>query len=112
MSKALEKNDLPSALEDLGASLQQAQPDLNFQLYANFNLKELGSLAKIQLYRIVQELLANVLKHAQARNVTLQLLENEGGHAQERAETFDKKLLVVNKGDADGRRGVGHEWEG
>lgn len=78
MSKALEKTDLLSALEDLGARLQQAQPDLNFQLYVNFNLKELGSLAKIQLYRIVQELLTNVLKHAHANTVTLQLLEDAG----------------------------------
>lgn len=78
MSKALEKTDLFSALEDLAARIQQAQPRLNVQLYANFNLKEVGNLAKIQLYRIVQELLANVLKHAQAHSVSVQLLEDAG----------------------------------
>jgi signal transduction histidine kinase len=36
-----------------------------------------GNTAKIHLYRMIQELLGNILKHAKASDVTLQLLKNE-----------------------------------
>jgi len=78
MSKSLEKTDLLTALEDLTARVQQAQPGLSIQLYVNFNTEDVAGMAKIQLYRIVQELLGNVLKHAKARHVTLQLLRDNG----------------------------------
>lgn len=78
MSKALEKTDLGSALEDLLVRIRQAQPRLNLQLYTNYTEEAVTGLTKIQLYRIVQELLGNVLKHAQAKNLTLQLLQDNG----------------------------------
>jgi two-component system NarL family sensor kinase len=78
MSQALENTDLLTALEDLVARVQRAQPDLQVALYANYDFEKINRLAKIHLYRIVQELLGNVLKHAGAHNVTLQLLEHEG----------------------------------
>ncbi|MFN0037421.1 MAG: ATP-binding protein [Saprospiraceae bacterium] len=78
MSKALEKTGLPAALEELTVRARQAQPGLDVQLFVNYPLDDLSSLDKIHLYRMVQELLGNVLKHAQARHVNIQLLNNEG----------------------------------
>lgn len=90
MSKALEKTDLLTALEDLTARIRQAQPGLDLDLYANFDLSAISNLAKIHLYRIAQELLANVLKHAQARHVNLQFLQD------------DDKLLLTLEDDGRG----------
>lgn len=78
MSKALEKTDLLSALEDLTLRARQAQPNLQLQLYANYPLDDIPKLAQLHLYRIAQELLGNVLGHARATTATLQLLHDEG----------------------------------
>ena len=78
MSKALEKTDLQVALEDLVMRCRQAQPRLDIQLYTQFRPEEVSGLAKIHLYRIMQELLGNTLKHAQAKQVNVQLLEDRG----------------------------------
>ncbi|GAB4487230.1 MAG: hypothetical protein OHK0019_01990 [Saprospiraceae bacterium] len=78
MSKALDTTGLLTALEDLASRIQQAQPGLALHFYANYPLDKVSGLAKIHLYRIVQELLVNVLKHAHARSVNLQLIDDEG----------------------------------
>ena len=78
MSKALEKTDLQVALEDLVMRCRQAQPRLDIQLYTHFKPEEVSGLAKIHLYRIMQELLGNTLKHAGAKQVSVQLLEDQG----------------------------------
>ncbi|MBK8194613.1 MAG: hypothetical protein IPK76_15865 [Lewinellaceae bacterium] len=78
MSKALEKTELQLAIEDLTVRIKQAQPGLKVHFYANYPLNEVGKLSKIHLYRIVQELLGNVLKHAGAGSLHLQLLKDEG----------------------------------
>lgn len=78
MSKSLDTTGLRTALEDLAVRMQQAQPGLAVHFYTNFPLDEVNNLVKIHLYRIAQEMLANVLKHAHAKTVNLQLLEDEG----------------------------------
>jgi signal transduction histidine kinase len=78
MSKSLDTTGLQTALEDLVARVQQVQPGLTVHFYTNYPLDRVSNLSKIHLYRIAQELLANVLKHARARSVNLQLLEDEG----------------------------------
>lgn len=78
MSKALEKNGLRAALDELAARARQAQPGLQILLFCNYPLDDIDSLAKIHLYRMVQEMLGNVLRHAEAGEIHLQLLENEG----------------------------------
>jgi len=78
MSKALEKTDLLSALEDLTLRARQAQPNLEIAFYANYPLDEIPKLTQLHLYRIAQELLGNVLRHAQATTAALQLLQDEG----------------------------------
>ncbi len=76
MSKTLEKTDLQTALEDLTGRIQQAQPGLELYFFANYPLNAVNDMAKIHLYRIVQELLSNVLKHARAETLNLQLLRD------------------------------------
>jgi signal transduction histidine kinase len=78
MSKSLDSTGLQTALEELAVRMQQAQKGLSVNFYANYPLDRVNDLAKIHLYRIAQELLANVLKHAHSSNVNVQLLEDEG----------------------------------
>jgi signal transduction histidine kinase len=47
-------------------------------LYTHFRPEVVSGLAKIHLYRILQELLGNTLKHADAKQVSVQLLEDQG----------------------------------
>lgn len=77
MSKSLDKTDLLTALQELAGRIQQAQPGLQVHFFSNYPLQETGNLAKIHLYRIAQELLANALKHARAQTVNMQLLKDE-----------------------------------
>jgi signal transduction histidine kinase len=78
MSKTLDATGLQTALEELAVRIQQAQKGLSVNFYANYPLDRVNDLAKIHLYRIAQELLANVLKHAHASHVNIQVLEDEG----------------------------------
>jgi signal transduction histidine kinase len=78
MSKALDATGLQTALEDLIVRVQQVRPGLTVHFFSNYPLQSVHRLAGIHLYRIVQELLANVLKHARAQLVHLQLLEGTG----------------------------------
>lgn len=90
MSKALEKTDLQTALEELLVRVRQAQPGIQTQLYCNIDPGEINDMAKIQIYRIIQELTTNVLKHADAKNLDVQLLLLEG------------KLLLTVEDDGKG----------
>ncbi len=96
MSKALEKTGLHAALEELMVRARQAQPGLEVQLFTNYPLETVNSLGKIHLYRIIQELLGNVLKHAKAQHVNIQLLENEGNllfTIEDDGQGFDQKKI-------------------
>ncbi len=76
MSGVLAKFGLLPALEDLGAKINETgQIELNL-IVDNMN----GSLdgeQELQVYRIVQELVGNTLKHAKASEITIQLNEND-----------------------------------
>lgn len=72
----------PSVLDDLGlvAALQEEidawrnrHPDVDCQLITAGNLSELGEAINITVYRIVQESLTNVARHANASEVVIQL---------------------------------------
>ena len=78
MSKALEKTDLISALEELISRVRQARPELEIHWYHNVEFEKLSPALCIHLYRISQELFNNILRHSKAQNVDFQLLENKG----------------------------------
>lgn len=79
----------PSALDDVGLvetlkeevrAWQARQPNTNFRLNIAGNLDMLGDIVNITLYRIVQECLTNIAKHAKATEVDIQLGLIDGGH--------------------------------
>jgi len=97
MSKALEKKGLSAALEELAVRIRQAQPGLEVQIFSNYPLEEISGLGKIHLYRIVQELLGNVLKHAKAQHINIQLIEHAGDlllTAEDDGQGFDPKAIA------------------
>ncbi len=67
---------LIAALEDLKSTLEQSQK-LTVELNAENLPERLDDELEITIYRIVQELLSNILKHAEATEVTIQLTRHE-----------------------------------
>ncbi|MEZ0611834.1 sensor histidine kinase [Fibrella sp. WM1] len=87
---ALSTFGLIPALEDLVQKLNLVEgPRLTFEHYGD--LPPLGDEASVMIYRVIQELLNNALKHAQADAITIQLMAN------------DETLLISV--DDDGRGG-------
>ena len=76
MPEALLTFGLGSALHDLCQAVQQAG-DVPVQLTAHGLTPRLAPVTEVELYRIVQELLNNVLRHAHARQVLVQLMRYE-----------------------------------
>ncbi len=60
-------------LEELIASINESK-QIKIQLTHNFDLQRLSSFAEINLYRILQELLNNILKHAEATKANVSLI--------------------------------------
>ncbi|GAA4037435.1 hypothetical protein GCM10022409_23070 [Hymenobacter glaciei] len=76
MPEALLAFGLAQALQDLCASVQQAG-NLRVQLHTHGLETRLPQTLEVELYRLVQELLNNVLKHAQAQEVLVQLMRHD-----------------------------------
>jgi len=84
--RTISSNLLPGALTNLG--LEQAVNDLVMKyqditnadiIFQAFNLDtEIPSSKAIHIYRIIQELLHNSIKHAEAGEILVQLTEDEG----------------------------------
>jgi len=70
---SLDNLGLPETLKDLVSSLQEQHPDLTVDLHLTGNLGELGETLNINLYRMVQEAINNVIKHAQASTLGIDL---------------------------------------
>lgn len=72
-----------------------------------FNNKKIAYDIELNLYRIIQELLTNVLKHAEAKNVSVQLLRSE------ETESITLMLLDDGKGfnvnEVKTKKGIGLE---
>ena len=76
MPEALLTFGLPAAVRDLCETLQHGQPPLRVQceVFGLENLEErLPQRTELVVYRLVQELLNNVLRHAHAQQVIVQL---------------------------------------
>ncbi|MEP0265246.1 sensor histidine kinase [Dokdonia sp.] len=69
---------LSQAVQDLVTSIETAnQIDIE---YVDHNLEDrLDSKVELNVYRIVQELVSNILRHAKATEMTLQILRNKEG---------------------------------
>ena len=75
---SLDNLGLKETLEDLVSGVQENYTDLSVNLHLAGDLNSLGETLNINIYRIVQESINNVIKHAQASvlEVTLKVIEN------------------------------------
>lgn len=76
-SGVLTKFGLVAALEDLKETLEESKK-VNVEFIAHGFENRLHGDVEITIYRIIQELISNILKHAQAKNITIQLIHK--GH--------------------------------
>ena len=72
MPESLVRTGLPQAVRDLCGDFQQHHLNIVYQEYGLENVQFKQSVS-ITVYRIIQELLNNVLKHAQASEIIVQL---------------------------------------
>ena len=100
MPEALVKFGLNEALRDFCNTIQSST-DLKV-VYQQFGEKrKLNNTAEVFIYRIIQELVANVIKHAEASQVIVQLMMSEGitgVTVEDNGKGFDKSALAHKKG--------------
>ncbi|WP_353184271.1 ATP-binding protein [Parapedobacter lycopersici] len=75
MPESLVRSGLEVALRDLCVSLANAATDIEFQ--ANGIRRTLAIAIQVNIYRIVQELLSNAIRHSQASRVIVQCLQED-----------------------------------
>src|SRR5690606_35041630 len=78
LSGSIAKFGLATALEELKETISESK-DITVDLHIYGLDDRLNSDAEIHLYRIVQELVSNILKHAAATEITIQLNRSENG---------------------------------
>lgn len=76
VSGALKNHGLEVALKELADTIQQSE-SLSFQFICHGLTDRLSISQESHIYRIVQEIVSNTLKHAQASSITLQVLRDE-----------------------------------
>ncbi|MGO4378715.1 ATP-binding protein [Pseudoduganella sp. RAF19] len=76
--EVLDMLGLQGALEEMVNQYERNHPDCHFALQAQGDFAGLDGNVAISAYRIVQEALSNIVKHARARNATVALLRRDG----------------------------------
>lgn len=74
----LERSDLAAALEEIAREWRQQHPDIALTLATRGDCSHLGEALTLAAFRVVQEALTNVLKHAAARRVDIELCRETG----------------------------------
>ncbi len=88
MPQSLQISGLENALTDLGASLNEEKINTNIEIEKiPFSISD---NYKITIYRIVQEIIHNIRKHSEAKNVLIQLF------------TFEKLINIIIEDDGKG----------
>lgn len=75
-------NLMPKGVEDFGFRVSienlinevNAAGEVNFEFYHNLKFKDLSVTLGMHLYRITQEAINNIMKYAEAKNVSIQLM--------------------------------------
>ncbi len=100
MPEALVKFGLQNAIEDFCSSLQQNNScSINFQQLGME--RDLGNVANVNVYRIIQELVNNAVKYASAHQIIVQLTKTENKvliTVEDDGKGFDKNILATEKG--------------
>lgn len=76
---SLDNLGLSETLRDLINSYQQQNPELDIELHLSGELNKLGENININVFRIVQESINNVIKHADAKRIDVNLHANAYG---------------------------------
>ncbi len=76
MPKTLSKLGLYAAIDELVNQFKIAAPHIHLNYYRKTNVNYFTETTKIFIYRILQELLTNIVKHAAAKDVTLQIIRH------------------------------------
>lgn len=101
----LVNQSLSDALADVFAQFSGSSAlDINYHLFG-FEHLELDNSVKVTVYRIIQELLNNIVKHAAAQNVIVQLIAKDnkiGITVEDNGKGFDTELL-------DNAKGIGYK---
>jgi len=102
----LDEFGLISALQDMIDDWNSRHEDVFCCFEFNGKFDELGEEVNISIYRVIQESLTNIIKHAQATDVTvcLERVKNDPAY------TFGVKLLIKDNGigfDETNHRGLG-----
>ena len=87
---ALDHLGLSDALEEAVGRWRELHPDMIFTLDVQGDVSALGEAVNITVYRIVQECLTNIVKHARARRAEVQV------------RRVDRRLLVEVRDDGRG----------
>ncbi|WP_299458802.1 tetratricopeptide repeat protein [uncultured Microscilla sp.] len=104
-AKALQKFGLVSALTDLKENIEAIQSLTVYLVTVGFGRQRLPAKYEVQVYRIVQELLGNVLKHAGATEVDIQLYwKHEEANLHISVEDNGQGFDVA---EAQAKRGIG-----
>ena len=79
----LDELGLAASLEDLVENWRASHPELTIQLHCSPSIDEACADSSIDVFRIVQECLTNIIKHAAARRVEIGLHQEEtdSGHS-------------------------------
>lgn len=97
----MDKNGLVDSVQDLIENIRLVNPFAISFNYEKEHLRNVSSQQQLALYRIVQEQFNNIIKHAQAHNVNIELIEKNNFidlNIQDDGKGFDPK---------ERRKGVG-----
>ncbi len=99
----------PGSLDNLGLSetvkdemnkWQSQHPSLKVDLKIKGDIDQLGEVVNINVYRIIQEAMNNVVKHAKAENIKISLLKTKESlkiECSDDGKGFDLKILKKTK---------------
>ncbi|MDT0556081.1 sensor histidine kinase [Patiriisocius hiemis] len=76
MPHALSISGLKGAIEDFGTQLNDEGYTTTIEIS---NLPDIENTKEVMIYRLIQEIISNIRKHAEAKEVLIQLLGNEEG---------------------------------
>ena len=96
------------ALEDLVNDCRARFPGIGYQLSAAGELNSLGEQINITLYRIVQECLTNIVKHAAATQVTIYLTKGADPQGKACAIGDSNRVSLVVRDNGRGLQPAGN----
>ena len=105
----LDELGLHTSLQDLIESWRQRNQGINISINISSELNHLNETVAITAYRIIQECLTNITKHANARLVTIKIsIENEYLKllVQDNGQGFDHRLVSQGFGLAGMRERI------